>query len=115
MSDRDLSGLERAIAAFAEERDWGQFHDPKNLSMALASEVGELTAVLRWTANTDSDAIASDATVRPKLLQEVGDIGILLIALCNRLGVHLDDVITAKLALNAERYPLEKSHGRADR
>ena len=115
MSDTDLTSLERAVANFAEERDWGQFHDPKNLSMALASEVGELAAVLRWIGNAEADQAAADPTTRAKLLQEIGDIGILLIALCNRLGVHLDDAVVANLALNAERYPVDSSYGRANR
>lgn len=115
MSDSDIGSLERKVATFVEERNWGQFHDPKNLAMALASEVGELTAVLRWTGNAESDAAAADPDTRAKLLQEIGDVGILLIALCNRVGVHLGDVVSAKLVLNAERYPVESSYDRANR
>lgn len=110
-----LAVLERAVAEFVEARGWGKFHDPKNLSMALASEAGELAAVLRWVANADSDSAAEDPRTRAKLLEELGDVGILLIALCNRLGVHVTDVVTSKLELNAARYPVDRAFGRAER
>ena len=62
--------LQAAVAAFAQERDWEQFHDPKNLAMALASEVGELCALLRWTSNYDSDRLSEANPGREAMLAE---------------------------------------------
>lgn len=115
MSHDSITELQRLVEDFAAAREWQQFHDPKNLSMALASEVGELASVLRWTRNEDSDAVARTARTREKLLEEIGDVGILLLQLCARLNTGFGDAVHAKLALNEERYPVAKSRGRAER
>jgi NTP pyrophosphatase (non-canonical NTP hydrolase) len=115
VSEDPIQALQNTVASFANARGWNKFHDPKNLAMALASEAGELAAVLRWVSNTDADAAAADPHLRQKLLEEIGDVGIVLLSLCNRVGVSVTDAIAAKLELNAQRYPVETSFGRADR
>jgi dCTP diphosphatase len=115
MTSDTCAQLHQAVAEFSSARGWDKFHDPKNLSMALASEAGELVAVLRWVSNAESDVAASTDPVRQQLLEEMGDVGILLVELCNRLGVNIGDVIGDKLNVNAHRYPVAESHGRAER
>ena len=73
--------LQMAVASFAARRDWGQFHDPKNLAMAIASEAGELCAVLRWVKNDESDELSRRDPGRAELLSEVGDVALLLLCL----------------------------------
>lgn len=115
MTDRGkLPALEKAVETFASARDWGKFHDPKNLAMALASESGELCAVLRWIRNDESDKAVQVEPLRADLLSEMGDVAVLLILLCRRVGTHLDDVVLQKLEANGLKYPIEKSKGRAD-
>lgn len=115
MSERDsLQLLSAEVQAFADARDWAQFHDPKNLAMALASEVGELTGVLRWVANAAADDFVQDAKQRDRVVHEIADLAILLLLLSNRLGVHLGDAIRAKLDMNAIKYPVETSKGRSE-
>ena len=114
MTDHDIRALTAKVRAFNELRDWSQFHDPKNLAMALASEVGELNALLRWVRNEDSDA-AVRGDLRDQLIAELGDVGILLLSLCDRAGVDLVTAIESKLRLNDERYPVDVSHARAER
>lgn len=115
MSDDDsLQRLARDVQAFADARDWAQFHDPKNLAMALASEVGELAGVLRWVANTDADSFARDPAQRERVVHEIADTAILLLLLCNRARVDLAEAVRQKLALNARKYPVELSKGKSE-
>src|SRR5689334_3911026 len=107
-----VSDLADCVAAFASDRGWQAFHDPKNLAMAIASETGELCATLRWVSSDDADAAAADPKRREAIRHEIGDIAILLFSLCNRLEVQLDDVVLGKLAINAARYSAEASRGR---
>ena len=110
--------LDDAIArlrAFVAERDWAQFHDPKNLVMALASEVGELTALFRWVAGPEADRFAADPKNREKVEHEVADVTICLLLLADRLGVDLPDVVARKIELNARKYPPDSSRGKAER
>jgi dCTP diphosphatase len=113
--EQTLAALMRAVQDFADARDWSQFHDPKNLAMSLASEVGELAAVLRWVRGEDADAFVASGPHRDALEAEIGDVGICLLLLCARVHVGLDSAIRAKLTANAVKYPVEGSRGRADR
>lgn len=110
-----MTELRERIRAFCEVRQWDQFHDPKNLCMALASEAGELAAVLRWTPNSESDAVAQRGEQRKRMLDEMGDVAFLLVRLCDRLGVDLANVIQSKLESNEEHYPVGASSGLAER
>lgn len=115
MSAHDsLQLLSADVQAFADARDWAQFHDPKNLAMALASEVGELTGVLRWVANSAADDFVRGPAERDLVVHEVADAAILLLLLSNRLGVNLAEAVREKLRLNALKYPVETSKGRSE-
>ena len=107
--------LTAAVCSFARERDWEQFHDPKNLAMAIASEAGELAAVLRWSRNDESDRLAQVEPTRERLRREIGDVGILLLLLCARVGIPFETAISVKLEENARNYPVGESIGRAER
>ncbi len=100
-----VTSLMECVHEFADRRDWAQFHDPKNLAMALASEVGELNALLRWVRNEDADDAVSRSPLRERLLGEVGDVGILLLALCSRARIDLGQAVVEKLRANEDRYP----------
>ncbi len=109
--DRIVSRLRE----FTAEREWGQFHDPKNLAMLLGSEAGELTALLRWIPNGESDAFVRSEAHRAEVEGEVADVAIALLLFCDRAGIDLARVVEAKIARNAERYPVEHSRGHARR
>lgn len=115
MTPDTCAHLQKMVAEFSTARHWDRFHDPKNLAMALASEAGELAAVLRWVPNSESDVVASKAPERQQILEELGDVGILLVELCNRLSVDIGDVIVDKLNINAQQYPVADSYDRAER
>jgi dCTP diphosphatase len=111
----EITSLQQAAVAFARERRWQSFHDPKNLAMALASEVGELNGILRWVASDESDEVAGRPDVRTRVAQEIGDIAILLLLLCDRTQIELADAVRLKLEVNAKNYPVHASSGHAER
>ena len=111
----NLEDVTAALRKFVAERDWQQFHDPKNLAMLVASEAGELLAEYRWVRNEDADAHSREPRARARIAAEVADVGIALLLLCDRIGLSLPDAIDSKLAANAVRYPVERSRGRAER
>src|SRR5881296_1463956 len=106
MADRLDQILER-LRRFVDEREWAQFHDPKNLAMCLASEAGELLAEYRWVRNEEPDAISHEAERRARIAAEVADVGIALLLLCDRIGLDFLESMSDKLAMNARRYPVE--------
>lgn len=110
----DLEALSDAIDRFVQERDWDQFHDPKNLVMLLTSEVGELAAEFRWVSSSDADAHARGSH-RAQIEDEIADVMIGLIMLARRMDVDLVSAVRAKLAKNAARYPVAKARGQAER
>jgi NTP pyrophosphatase (non-canonical NTP hydrolase) len=114
MSDR-LDDLTARLRAFVAERDWAQFHDPKNLAMAVASEAGELLAEYRWVADDQADAWSSEPNNRQRVAMEAADVGIALLLLCDRVGVNLVEAMSEKIAVNARNYPVSLSKGRHSR
>lgn len=115
-SGSDLESLIAELRQFVAERDWQQFHDPKNLCMLLASEVGELVAEFRWVAGgAAADEHAGGGRARERVEDEIGDVGIALVLLCDRIGVDVVAAMRAKLARNRERYPVEAARGKAER
>jgi NTP pyrophosphatase (non-canonical NTP hydrolase) len=109
----DLERLLTRLRQFTAERDWAQFHDPKNLAMLLASEAGELVALLRWVANGQADAFVRAPEQRPAIEAEAADVAIALLLFCDRAGIDLAGAIEAKIAANARKYPVELSRGHA--
>jgi NTP pyrophosphatase (non-canonical NTP hydrolase) len=108
-----LSALNAHLLAFARERDWEQFHSPKNLAMALAGECGELLEHFQWLTQAQSTDLAPDK--RQAIAHEVADILIYLIRLCERLGIDPIAATYEKIAINEARYPAERVRGDARR
>ena len=109
MTDDPIETLRQDIRAFAEARDWQQFHTPKNLAMALSVEVAELLERFQWL--TPEQSAALDAARREQVQQEMADVFIYLVRLADVLGVDLVAAAAAKMRLNAEKYPVEKARG----
>lgn len=111
MADRLAETVAR-LREFVADRDWAQFHDPKNLAMAVASEAGELLAEYRWVSSTEADSWSKDPANKDRVAMEAADIGIALLLLCDRIGVDLPNAIGQKIELNAQNYPVGASRGR---
>jgi NTP pyrophosphatase (non-canonical NTP hydrolase) len=109
----DIAALQEKILAFAAERDWQQFHDPKNLAMAVAVEAGELMDHFRWVRNDASARVLDDAATRAGVEDEAADVMILLLEFAAVARIDLVQAVERKLARNAERYPVELSRGRS--
>lgn len=107
----DLEGLKRRLAAFAEERDWDQFHNPKNLAMALAGEAGELLEIFQWLSPEKSAGLTADPDKRRAVEAELADVFLYLVRLADKLDVDLEAAVARKLEENAAKYPVEKSRG----
>jgi NTP pyrophosphatase (non-canonical NTP hydrolase) len=108
-----LHDLQQSLLEFARERDWEQFHSPKNLSMALAGEAGELLEHFQWLSEAQSDALPADK--REAVSLEMADILIYLLRLAQRLDVDLVDAAYRKMSVNRERYPADRVRGDARR
>lgn len=104
-----LTDLTTALQTFAKDRDWDQFHSPKNLSMALAGEVGELIEHFQW--KTEPDSYNLDPEERAKVEEEIADVLLYLLRLSDKLDIDLLAVAEAKLQKNAEKYPADRVRG----
>lgn len=107
----DLPALQQNLRAFAAERDWEQFHSPKNLAMALAVEAAELLEHFQWLTETQSTDL--DARTRAAVAEEIADVQIYLARLADRLNIDIPDAVTQKLAVNAGKYPADAVRGSA--
>jgi NTP pyrophosphatase (non-canonical NTP hydrolase) len=110
-----IAELKSRVLAFARERDWEQFHAPKNLSMALAAEAGELMEHFLWSTPEASRAVVNDPAKRGKIAEELADVVIYALEFANVTGLDVAAVIEAKMGANAKKYPVEKAKGRAEK
>jgi NTP pyrophosphatase (non-canonical NTP hydrolase) len=108
-----VAELKNRVLAFARERDWEQFHAPKNLSMALAAEAGELMEHFLWATPEESRAVAADPARKAKIAEELADIVIYALEFANATGIDVASSIEAKIAANAAKYPVDKARGRS--
>ena len=108
MSDR-IKELTAEIAAFRDARDWRQFHNPKEMAVAIAAEAGELLQHFVWQDPAQSERRARDR--RAEIGDEIADVALLLFELADNLGLDLAEIMRAKLARNETRYPVEKARG----
>ena len=104
-----LMVLQSRLKQFALERDWEQFHTPKNLAMAMAGEVGEVMEHLQWLTAEQSESLSDDA--REELALELADVLFYLLRLADRMEISLADAARRKLAINEQRYPVERVRG----
>ncbi|MFV2055202.1 MAG: nucleotide pyrophosphohydrolase [Thiohalomonadales bacterium] len=106
-----LEPLQNRLRAFAHERDWDQFHSPKNLSMALIGEAAELLEHFQWLTEEQSRQLPPDKL--KEVAFEIADIQIYLIRIADKLGVDIISTVDEKIALNQKKYPVEKVKGSA--
>jgi dCTP diphosphatase len=106
-----LRELRDALRRFAAERDWDQFHSPKNLAIALSVEAGELLERFQWLTEPESEFLSP--VDRSHVEQEMADVLLYLIRLADRLDVNLAAAAREKMKINAEKYPVEKARGKS--
>jgi NTP pyrophosphatase (non-canonical NTP hydrolase) len=106
-----IEHLKRKAVVFRNERDWEQFHDPKNLAIGLSVEAGELLELFLWKTETEVETFISSAKGKERLREELADVFIFILYLCEACGVDLSEAVKRKFSLNAKKYPTEKSMG----
>ncbi|XP_020013396.1 dCTP pyrophosphatase 1 [Castor canadensis] len=108
-----LEDIRRLHAEFAAERDWDQFHQPRNLLLALVGEVGELAELFQWKSDSEPGPQAWPPRERAALQEELSDVLIYLVALAARCHVDLPQAVLSKMDTNRRRYPVHLSRGSA--
>ena len=109
LMNSDLQSLTQALRDFAKERDWEQFHSPKNLASALTVEASELLEHFQWLTEDQSRNLPAEK--KTKVAAEAADVFLYLVQLCDKLQIDLVEVARTKLAMNAEKYPVERALG----
>lgn len=108
MSD-DLQVLRESLRRFAEDRDWGQFHTPKNLAVSLSIEAAEVLEHFQWLTDEQSKNLSPEQ--RDKVALEIADVLLYLLQLADKLQIDPVAAAKNKLAINAEKYPVDKARG----
>jgi dCTP diphosphatase len=110
-----LTELRKLVADFVAERDWSQFHSPKNVSMALAIEAAELMEHFQWLTTDASRDLVNEPEKLAAIGEELADVIGYSFALANELGLDVATTVRAKMVKNAQKYPADKYRGRYER
>lgn len=111
----DVRAAQRRIRAFVEAREWGKFDTPKNLVMALAREVAELSENFQWLTPEESASAMTDPGLGNAISEELADVVYYVLRMADVLGINLNAALEAKMAKNELKHPIETSRGRATR
>jgi len=102
----DIKSIQQQLEGFANERDWGQFHNPKNLAMALSVEASELVEIFQWLTPEQAEAIMSSSESE-HVKEEMADIMIYLIRMADKLNVDLEKAVADKIVKNSAKHPVK--------
>ena len=108
-----IAELSAFVRTFMDERDWGQFHSPRNLAMSVSVEANELLELYLWSK--DDGPQPPVASREGQVAEEAADVLICLLNLCDRTGIDIAAAVEAKMAKNAERYPVARARGRLEK
>lgn len=111
-SETTVGEIRRIVADFVKERDWAQFHDPKNLAMSIAIETAELMEHFQWLRSDQLAEITSDEKAMGQVREELADVLAFAVAFANALDIDITQAMTDKFRKNAQKYPAEKFRGR---
>lgn len=114
MSDQEttIAELRQIVAEFVDDRDWQQFHSPKNLAMSLAIEAAELMEHFQWVTVEASRSVREDPAKRGEVSDELADVLCYALALANEMGIDVSDSVRRKMEKNATKYPAAEYRGR---
>ena len=110
----NIKDIQKQLADFADERDWDQFHNPKNLAMALSVEASELVEIFQWLTPEQAEEIM-DSSQSDHVKEEVADVMIYLLRLADKLDIDLESIVNDKIVQNGKKYPVNLSKGNADK
>ena len=106
-----MDSLIKKLRKFSKDRDWDQFHSPKNLVMALTSEVGELSDIFQWISEEQSKLDNIDPKDLDKAKEELADVFLYTLRIADKLGIDLKKEANKKIEVNAKKYPINLSKG----
>jgi len=112
-NDLSIKKLADDLVAFVGERDWQQFHSPKNLAMALSVETAELTEIFQW--QTEQESYAPDEKTLNRIKEEVGDVMIYLTMLAQKFNINPIEAADIKITRNRQKYPADKVRGKSEK
>lgn len=107
-----VAELRTLMAAFVAERDWEQFHSPKNLSMSLAIEVAELMEHFQWISMAESRLLADKPAAKQEIADEMADVFCYLLGMANAMQIDLSSAVRDKMVRNRDKYPADKFRGK---
>ncbi|WP_254914580.1 MULTISPECIES: nucleotide pyrophosphohydrolase [unclassified Pigmentiphaga] len=107
----DFDKIRRTVRRFTEERNWDQFHSPKNLAMALSGEAGELVSIFQWMTEEESKEL--NPIKLSEAADEIADVQLYLIALADKLDIDIGQAVERKMVKNAIKYPPRAFYGSA--
>ena len=110
-----IEQLKTTVKKFRDDRNWKQFHDLKNLSIALAVEAAELQELFLWKSESLAKQLLSSEKGKQKIRDELADIQIYLLYLSDESGIDLSEAVRAKLSINNKKYPVSKSYNRSSK
>ena len=113
MSEKSLLTIQQRLREFNRVRDWGQYHSPRNLAMALSVEAGELLELYLWASDDGPQPPVAERNSR--VAMEAADVGICLLNFCEKAGIDLVDAMARKIDANERRYPVEQARGRLEK
>ena len=108
-----MNDLIKAVLAFRDERDWRQFHNPKDLAISICLEAAELLEPFQWKRSDEIADFLAEGANRRRVADEMADVLILLVSMADMLGIDLVEAAHAKLAKNARKYPVAQARGNA--
>jgi NTP pyrophosphatase (non-canonical NTP hydrolase) len=110
----NIKKIQKQLSDFADERDWNQFHNPKNLAMALSVEASELVEIFQWLTPKQAEEIMSSGE-SDHVKEEIADVMIYLLRLADKLDIDLESIVSDKIVQNGKKYPVNLSKGNADK
>ena len=110
-----IEELQKRVIDFRNERDWAQYHNPKDLAISLSLEASELLEIFQWKNSAEVAALKDNTESLQRIKEEIGDILIYALTLSHEFNFNSAEVILDKIVLNAKKYPVEKAKGRADK
>jgi NTP pyrophosphatase (non-canonical NTP hydrolase) len=106
-----LSDLAKRLRQFADERDWNQFHSPKNLAISISVEAAELLELFQWSRGQDDWDCVKEEAIRDRTAEELADILLYLVRFADKAGIDLEQAALRKLERNAAKYPADQFRG----
>jgi NTP pyrophosphatase (non-canonical NTP hydrolase) len=109
----DIKAVQKQLERFADERDWNQFHSPKNLAVSICIEAAELLELFQWDSEEAMTTMPTSPLEKRRQEDELADVMIYLLRLTDKLGIDLEGAVARKLEINAEKYPVSLAKGNA--